>query len=359
VDSGFDLDRVLAFRTSAVYDEPADRWAPRIGGWLDELSALPGVESAAASFLMLPGVPVESAQEFRLADAPSNGAEALVADWRVVSPGYFATMGVPLLAGDVCRAPAEAGGESAVSAMVNRRFADRYLVGRPVVGLELARTIPAEFGGVSVTRVVGIVGDARERGRTHDPVPTVYQCGTLDPNPWFVVRTGGDPSQAAGSVRAKMRELAPLRPVYPIAPLESLIDDVYATDRLRTVLLTSFAISALSLACLGVYATLSYAVTLRHREVGVRVALGALSRNIVAQFLLKAFGVVAAACLIGLALSLALARALSGMLYGVSPWDPATFVAVVLMVVAVAGAAALIPALRAARADPTQALRAE
>jgi ABC-type antimicrobial peptide transport system permease subunit len=123
------------------------------------------------------------------------------------------------------------------------------------------------------------------------------------------------------------------------------------------VLLVLFAGAALSLACLGLYGTLSYVVTLRRREVALRVALGALSRDIVLQFVRKALRIVALACAAGLALSLAFTRVLSDMLYGVSPADPITLAGVVAIVVAVALAAALLPAVRAARVDPMQALR--
>jgi ABC-type antimicrobial peptide transport system permease subunit len=175
----------------------------------------------------------------------------------------------------------------------------------------------------------------------------------------FLVRTREDPAAVAGLVREKIKQLEPLRAIYDVAPLAERIGDEYAQDRLRTVLLALFAATALSLACLGLYGTLSYVVSLRRREVGLRVALGALSRNIVAQFLLKALRVVGIACAIGLALSFAFTRALSGMLFGVSPWDPATLSAVVLLVVGVATLAAILPAVRASRIDPMQALREE
>jgi ABC-type antimicrobial peptide transport system permease subunit len=161
----------------------------------------------------------------------------------------------------------------------------------------------------------------------------------------------------ARTVRSKLAELEPLRSVYEMAPLEQRIGDAYAQNRLRTTLLTLFAVTALSLACLGVYATLSYVVSLRRREVGLRVALGALSSNIVSQFLLKALRVVGLACVVGLGLSFASTRLLSGMLYGVSPTDPATLSAVVAIVAAVAAFAALLPAMRASRIAPMQALR--
>jgi ABC-type antimicrobial peptide transport system permease subunit len=163
----------------------------------------------------------------------------------------------------------------------------------------------------------------------------------------------------AGSVLAKLRELEPTRTVYELAPLEQHIGDTNAESRLRTMLLTAFAGTALALACLGIYGTLSYVVGLRRREVGLRVALGASSRNIVAQFLSRALRVVAVAGVAGLALSFLFTRFLSGMLYGVSPSDPVTLSAVVTVVVLAAVVAAIVPSARAARIEPMQALREE
>jgi ABC-type antimicrobial peptide transport system permease subunit len=147
--------------------------------------------------------------------------------------------------------------------------------------------------------------------------------------------------------------------LYDIAPLDQRIGDVHAVNRLRTWLLTAFATTSLALTCLGVYGTLSYVVSLRRREVGLRVALGAASGRIVAQFVGKVLRVVTIACVAGLALSYVFARALSGMLYGVAPSDPVTLITVVVLVVAVAGAAALFPAIRATRVPPMVVLRDE
>jgi len=173
------------------------------------------------------------------------------------------------------------------------------------------------------------------------------------------VRARGDPNGIVNAVRAKVKELQPLRAVYDVAPLPERIGNEYADDRLRTSALALFAGTALALACLGVYGTLSYVVSLRRREVGLRVALGAQQRNIVAQFLAKALRVVAVACVIGIVAALVFARFISGMLFEVSPGDPATLGAVVALVVAVAALAALLPAWRAARVEPMRVLREE
>ena len=156
-----------------------------------------------------------------------------------------------------------------------------------------------------------------------------------------------------------MRELEPLRAMFSIGSLDEQIGDAYAENRLRTTVLALFAGAALALACLGLYGTLSYVVSLRRREVGLRVALGALSGAIVAQFVTQALRVVGVACVVGLVLSLAFGRALSGLLFGVSPSDPLTLAGVVVLVVGVAALAAFLPSLRASRIDPMEALREE
>jgi ABC-type antimicrobial peptide transport system permease subunit len=174
-----------------------------------------------------------------------------------------------------------------------------------------------------------------------------------------LVRTSGPPAQLTATVRARLRELEPTRTVYDLAPLDEHIGNASAESRLRTLLLTLFALTALALTCLGVYGTLAYVVSLRRREVGLRVALGALRGSIVKQFLWTALRVVGIACVAGLVLALAFTRLLSSMLFGVSPSDPVTLAAVVFVVVGAAVLAALLPAARAARTDPMQALREE
>jgi ABC-type antimicrobial peptide transport system permease subunit len=210
-------------------------------------------------------------------------------------------------------------------------------------------------------RVAGVVGDAREFALNQAPVPTSYECGTRYATPAlaFLVRTRGEPDAAVSAVRAKIKQLEPLRAVYDVKPLTERIGDEFAQDRLRTTALALFAGTALALACLGIYGTLSYVVSLRRREVGLRVALGAREGNIVRQFVAKALRTVALACVVGLALSFVSARWLSSMLFGVSPSDPLTLAGVIGLVTVVAARAALLPALRAARVDPMQVLREE
>ncbi len=160
-------------------------------------------------------------------------------------------------------------------------------------------------------------------------------------------------------MRRKIHEIEPARSVYGISPLREHLSDAYAGNRLRTILLAFFAVTAISLACLGLYGTLSYLVNMRRREVGLRLALGALRPQIVRQFLAQGLRVSLLGCLAGLALAAAGTRLLAGMLYGVSASDITTLAGVIALVLAVSIAASLIPALRASRVDPMQVLRDE
>jgi putative ABC transport system permease protein len=351
VDPGFDASRVLTFRVSASFGEERDytRTIQRINRTLDALKALPGVESAATT-LSLSGLHGHVQLEFRLAEGRGTSDAPMIADAWLVSPDYFETMRIPLLGGERCRPTTTA--EGTTEALVNRSFAERYLTGRTAIGLHLAATTPV--------RIVGIVADARERGPELRPVPTVYSClsaGT--PSPWFIVRTSGEPLAIAADIRRTINQLEPQRSVYDIARLEDRIENAYAQNRLRTLALVLFACTALSLACLGVYGTLSYIVSLRRREVGLRLALGAARSGIVRQFVGQGLRISAVACGCGLALSIAFTTLLSGMLYGVTRFDPTTLSSVALVVVIVATLASLVPASRAAFVQPMRALREE
>ena len=353
VNPGFEPARVLTFRISGTWNETAnyDSLIHRIDRTLEQLRALPGVVSTATA-VFLPGVPAQYESTFDLVEAQGDAERRMVAEQRFVSSDYFATMEIPLVGGERCRQqPLTA----AKDVMVNRAFVTRYLSLRTAVtGLHLSTQTP----GVAPARIVGIVGDARERGLDRDPAPIVYTCfGAPNPNPYFLVRTRNEPTSIAQAVRLRIKELEPSRAVYDIAPLEGRIGAAFTQNRLRAVVLVYFAAIALLLACVGLYGTLSYAVTLRRREVGLRLALGAVRADIIRHFLLQALRVVGAACAAGLALSLAFARVLSGMLYGVSPSDPLILSGVIGFVLIVATIAALVPATRAAFVAPMRALR--
>jgi len=366
VEPGFEKSGVLSFRMSGSWSETADYPAlvARVDRTIDTLRGLPGVEGAATTGWALPGTPAQWEMSLALVEAGGDADRRMVADVRVVSPEYFATMRIPLLGGELCeRRPVSSRGapsRQGFDLMVNRAFAARYLADFPsALGLHLRAYEEGALEAASKPgRIVGVVGDAREQGIDRVPVPTVYTCLSAPlPTPFFLVRTSGDPLAVAGAVRARMKELEPQRSVYDIAALDERIDGAYGLRRLLTLLLVAFSLSALSLASVGLYGTLSYAVGLRRREVGLRMALGALRADIVRQFLGQGLRVVGLACAGGVGLALALRRVVAGLLYGVSATDAATLLGVVAMVAVVAVLASLAPALRAARLDPMRVLR--
>ena len=353
VSPGFDATHILTFQLSMNWGETGDmkklhQFTDRI---LEALRATPGLEAAAIS-VGVPGVPFQYQTELKLIEGRAETEPKLVADNRFVSASYFATMRIPLLAGEVCR---ETDGPPTV--VVNRAFADGYFPGASVIGhhlqsLNLGYSGPAE--------IVGISGDTRETGLDHLPVPTVYWCAPIaEPGTFFLVRTRNAPMTMAETIRKQIYDLEPQRSLYDFAPLEQHFSDALAENRLRTILLTFFAATALSLACIGLYGTLSYSVSVRRREVGLRLALGALRGQIVKQFVLQGMGFSLMGCVAGWGLAAMSGRVLSGMLYGVSPSDFTTSFAVILLVLVVATIASLVPALRAARVEPMNVLRDE
>jgi putative ABC transport system permease protein len=356
VDPGFDASRILTFRIGGTFVDFGGL-AENVQHILDALATLPGVEATAVSS-PVPGM-IDDGSGFQFGigsfriDGRDDTVEPARGQIRVVSPGYFETLGIPLVAGEPCREIVTSTPEAPAEVMVNQAFAMRYFPGTSPVGALLRPNNGA------AARVAGVVGDAREFSLDREPVPSVYPCRVAFATPAlaFLVRTRGDPNGLVNAVRAKIKELEPLRAVYDVSPLPERIGAEYADARLRTAALALFAGAALALACLGVYGTLSYVVGLRRREVGLRVALGAQQANIVGQFLRQVLRVVAAATIGGLALSLAFSRALAGMLFGVSPFDGATLAGVIALVAGVALAAALVPALRAARVAPMTVLR--
>jgi len=357
VSPGFDPSNVLTFHISGSYGETAD-WkglTQRIERTIDSLGAMPGVETAATDGTV-PGVPSHYQTELKFAEGQQDPEHKIVAESRFVSSGYFATMRIPILSGELCRESPDS--TKSIHVMVNRSFANTYLAESTAVGRHLQEIPATAF--LPPGEIRGVVGDAREEGLNREPGPTVYWCTSASgPDPVYLVRTRTEPMAMAETIREKIHEIEPARSVFNIAPLTEHLDQAFAENRLRTVLLAFFAATAVSLACVGLYGTLSYSVNVRRREVGLRLALGALQGQIVKQFLFQGLGVSLLGCVAGSVLAVAFARVLSGMLYGVSPTDVTTLLGVVVLVLVVAAVASLAPAIRAASVEPMQVLREE
>lgn len=354
VSPGFDASHVLAFRLTGGYGETADLPGLRnkINRTLEELRALPGVEAAAAS-LTLPGVPFEFPVEVTSTDSSLDPARRVTAESRYVSQGYFASMRIPMLAGTACDQHSDTTG-----AVVNRSFVSTYFANRPVLGHHLAGA-PNPFG-LAPSTVLGVAADAREAGLNREPVPTIYWCGPpVDPGRYYLVRTAGAPSAIASAVRERIHSVEPSRAVYDLAPLGEHLNESFAEVRLRTVLLGMFAATALSLACVGLYGTMTYLVTTRRREIGLRMALGAQRNEVGLRFAGRGLAVTGIGMVAGLLLATWAARFISGMLYGVHANDATALAGAVVVMFAVALLASGIPAFRATRVDPMRILREE
>jgi hypothetical protein len=342
---------VLTFQVSGSWGETTDMKAvlQRIDRTLASLRALPGVVDASTTD-SLPGIAWLYQIEFKI-DGKLEPGHPILADSRDVSAGYFNTMQISVLAGQACKTAS-----TTSDVVVNRAFADRYMSDTSPVGHLLAGAAYNDFMPSGTIR--GIVGDAREQGVNNPPVPTVYSCFSA-PNPFpnYLVRTEGDPMAMAEAIRHRIHQMDPARSVYAFAPLQEHLDDASIAMRLRTTLLALFAATAVSLASIGLYGTLSYLGRLRQREMGVRLALGALRSQIVGRFLMQGLRVTLLGCIAGLALGIGLSRYLAGMLYGIKALDPITYASVVGLILLVATLASLVPALRAARIEPVQVLR--
>jgi len=355
VARGFDSSHILAFQLSMNYGETGDlkklrQFSDRM---LETLRTTPGVEDAAIS-VGVPGAPFRYQAEIKLLEGRAETESKMVAENRFVSASYFQTMRIPLLAGEFCR---ETGDGGAASVVVNRAFADAYFAGGSALGYHVQ---PVGLGYTGAAEIRGIAGDARESGLDRAPVPTAYWCAPFaEPGTYFLVRTRNAPMTMAETIRRQLRNVEPMRSAFDFAPLEQHYSDALAENFLQTVLLSFFAATALALACIGLYGTLSYNVNLRLREVGLRLALGALPAQIVKGFLWQGLAVCLGGCVAGFALAVVSTRLLAGLLYGVSPTDFGTLVAVILLVLIVAAAACFVPSLRASRVEPMQVLREE
>lgn len=287
---------------------------------------------------------------------------------RFISPGYFASIGIPLLAGrDLAPSDRPAGWppltDAAARAMpgvvvLSRACAQQLFPGaspRQVVGRRIA------FNGGSTPTVIAVAADARDGSLTSAPPSVVYQP-YWQQVPYavsLVVRSALPAASLAAPLRAAIWRLAPAAPIPTLRPLAALAASAVAPQRYQFLLIFAFALVALLLAALGVYALVAHSVARRAKELAIRVTLGARAADLGRLVLRQALAPVLAGVLAGLAAAFALGRLLAALLFQVSPANPALLAAAALAVLAAAVAACALPALRAGRADPLAALRAD
>lgn len=351
VNLGFQPERAFAVRVdpSQQYDSQ-----PKQNVYFDEVLRrardIPGVTAAGLTDA-LPlgrnrgwGVGVKG-RTFKNGEYP----DAFV---RVVSDGYIRAMGIPLIAGrDLSERDTPSTDQVILinQTMARKLFPDGNAIGQIV--------IPDKE-----RRVVGIVSDVRhlalEQGSGSEMYIPIRQCqdwASVD----LVVRTARPPEQFAAAVRQTLQPIAPDLPTSDFRLIQQLVDKAVSPRRFIVMLLGGFALFALILASLGIYAVISYSVNQRTQEIGIRMALGATASDLQSGIILQTLGLAAIGMLVGSAASWILARALSGLLYGVKPADPVTFFGMLIVLTAVAALAGYLPARRASRIDPMVALRAD
>ncbi len=353
VPSGFRPAQLLTFRVElprTAFKEPA-RKAEFYNQVLAVMELTPQIRSAAV-INTLPMGGNSWSESFQIAGRTRAEGDLRFAGFCAISPRYLRAMGIPVLAG---RAFDTADSPSApLVAMVNRTLARRMWPDQNPIGQRINISNKDR-------EIVGIVGDVRHARLNREPRPEVYVPFLQEPSLGadFVLETAGDPIQAVSAARAAVWAANPDLPITGVRTIEQVLADSVAPERLNSLLVGIFAALALLLAAAGIYGVLSYSVTRQTREIGIRMALGAKSSEVLGLVLGHALRLVGAGLVIGLAGAFALTRVLAGFLYGITPTDPWTFAGVSAFLAAVAMAAAYIPARRATRVDPMEALRYE
>ncbi len=274
--------------------------------------------------------------------------------FRVGTNDYLKTIGARLVEG---RLPdARDTSTSPLIIIVNEHFARKYWPGESALGHRVAT------GDGPWRTIVGVVKDVRERGYELEMKPGVYLRYAQIPQAWpdyLVVRIDGDPLAIAETVRRVVRSIDPEQPVASVRTMDEILNLEVADRQQQMTLLVAFALLALLLAMLGVYGVLSYGVTQRRREIGLRIALGASAGSVMRMIVNRGLALTGIGVAIGLVLAWATTRVIGSLLYGVAATDARTFASVIALLVAIAFGACLVPALGAARVDPMNVLRQE
>ena len=370
VDPGYDARGVLTMRMSMTGDrylksEAVDQ-AVRIG--VEKMMAIPGVELASATCC----IPLEGGYGLGfviagrpLTDQPYHGGGA----WNTVSPGYFEVFRIPVKRGRTFTLRDTAASTPVV--VINEAMAREYWPkGDPLNDrLIIGRGGMKEFATEPERQIIGVVGDSRDGSLNDQPGPKMWipQAQVPDlanalnvritPMAW-VVRTSGNPQTYATQVREALRQTTGL-PVSDIRSMEDIVVRSTSRQRFNMWLMTVFGIAALALAAIGIYGLIAYSVEQRTQEIGIRLALGATTSQVRRMVVSQGMTLALAGVVVGLAASFALARFLASFLYGVQQWDPTVFVATPVALTLVALLATWIPARRASRVDPIDALRYE
>jgi putative ABC transport system permease protein len=356
VDPGFESQNLLTMELRlprSHYAKP-EQLAAFETELLDRIRSLQGIESAGA-VNSLPVIGFQGASLLRIEGRPVSKtlAGALMANQRVVSPGYFGTMKIPLIAGrdftafDTLR--------SAPVTVINQTLASRYFPGENPIGKRIMIDEPDE----QWQTIIGVIGDVHHSGLSAAAEPEIFS--PYSQGPWsvmaFVVRTRGNPEDLAAAVRSQLWTIDKDQPVSRMSTMDKILSDSLAARRLNLLLLGSFAGMALLLALIGIYGVVSYTVVQRSGEIAIRMAVGAQRSNVWKLILSHTATLAALGIGIGLIATLALTRSMAGLLFHVRPVDPLTLTAVAIIVMATSLLASYLPARRATRIDPMDVLR--
>jgi putative ABC transport system permease protein len=385
VDPGFRTDNVLTMQISLPQDKyPNDRPDLRLGFYrrlLDSVASLPGVESAGlTSALPLTNSGWSKLFSIEGRRAPRSLEEVPVMQFRKISGDYFNTLAIPLTKGrNLNRDDTR---DALPVAVINESLARLYFPNEDPIGKRVwlgppEELIPSDWippgmdvKGFRFTRwtIVGVVKDVLHKGLNQQSQPEIYMPNEQnDDNKipyasremYLTVRTATDPLSLTSAVRRQVFEIDKEQPVADVATMGQLLASSLSQSRLSALLLAIFGAVALTLAAVGVYGVMSYAVTERVREIGVRMALGATRHDVLWMVVGRGMALAGAGVLIGLGGALALTRLMKTLLFGVSATDPLTFAVITLLLTAVALLAALLPARRATKVDPMVALKCE
>jgi len=364
VDPGFRAERVVTFSIAAPdtkYGQYAERRA-LVTNLIERMNRLPGVQGAA----VVTGLPLSNMMLRTWAHIEGTPeerpAERKLTDVAMVTPGYFATMGIPLVSG---RDFTDRDGSGApIVAIVNQEFARRYFPNENPLGKRIrigwSQDTAATGGEVTLGgEIVGVVGSVKRGGLNQQASPEMYASFMQPTFSSFsvVVRSTADPSTVMAGIRAQVREVDRDLPLTGLQQLDELVSASVSRPRFYTTVLGVFAAIALVLAAVGIYGVISYAVSLRTRELGIRIALGATGRQVSGLVLQQGVLLAIVGVIVGGAGAYWLTRLLSKLLFGVSATDPLTFASVAALLTAIAAVASYVPARRAAKVDPLLAMK--
>ena len=356
VSPGFDSRNVLTMQITLSrdkYDTP-DKARNFFGQLQERLRGLPGIESAG----MITELPLNGQlndRPFTVEGRPGlNPGERFDADWRRINQDYFPTMRIPILRGR--NFTAQEVHQSARSVIVSDSLVRAIFANENPLGQRLQF---APGSSEEPYEIVGVVGDIRHNALEFDPAATMYLPTYETGQANWVLRTAADPMSFLPAVRKEVMAMDPDQPIARIRLMEQLIYESVGQPRFRTLLIGLFAALSLGLAAVGLYGVMSYTVQQRAREIGIRVAIGAQKRDVLRLVVGHGLGLVLTGMLLGSAGAVGLTRLISTMLYQVKPTDPTTFASVCVLLAMVALLACWLPARRASRVDPMEALRCE